>query len=134
MCHDLDHTSLCRTTCHDLTPVLRSTFSNFSCIVHAICFFIYSINLAMASKNQTVLDLLRRLQQQNAANRGLEEKCDSLKYEVRKTEEHVSAKVALLKQQLESAGRVTAQLTNEITELEAKKQKILTEEELLDEV
>ena len=88
----------------------------------------------MASENQTVLDLLRRLQQQNAANRELEGKCDSLKCEVRKKEECVSAKVALLKQQLASADRVTAQLTREISELEAKKQKILTEEELLDEV
>ena len=88
----------------------------------------------MVSENQTVLDLLRRLQQQNAANRELEEKCDSLKYEVRKTEERVSAKVALLKRQLASAERVTAQLTHEISELEAKKQNILTEEELLDEV
>ena len=88
----------------------------------------------MASENQTVLDLLRRLQQQNAANRELEGKCDSLKHEVRKTEECVSAKVALLKWQLASAERVTAQLTHEISELEAKKQKILTEEELLDEV
>ena len=98
-------------------------------------FFIYSIHFAVASENQTVLNLLRRLQQQNAANRDLEEKCDSLKYEVRKTGEHVSAKVALLKWQLAIAARVTAQLTNEISELEAKKQKkILTEKELLDEV
>ena len=97
-------------------------------------FFIYRIHFAVASENQTVLDLLRRLQQQNTANRELEEKYDSLKYEVRKTEEHVSAKVALLKQQLASAERVTAQLTHEISELEAKKQKILTKEELLDEV
>ena len=88
----------------------------------------------MASENQTVLDLLRRLQQQNAANRDLEEKRDSLKHEVRKTEECVSAKVALLKQQLTHAEKVTAQLTHEIHELEAKKQKIMSEEELLDEV
>ena len=53
---------------------------------------------------------------------------------MRKTEECVSAKVALLKWQLASTERVTAQLTHEISELEAKKQKILTEEELLDEV
>ena len=53
---------------------------------------------------------------------------------MRKTEERVSAKVALLKWELASAERVIAQLTNEIHELEAKKQKILTEEELLDEV
>ena len=88
----------------------------------------------MASENHTVLKLLRRLQQQNAANRDLEEKHDSLKHEVTKTEECVNAKVALLKQQLASAERVTAQLTHEISELEAKKQKILTEKELLDEV
>ena len=97
-------------------------------------FFIYRIHFAMASENQTVLDLLRRLQQQNAANKDLEEKCDSLKHEVRKTEECVSTKVALLKWQLACAERVTAQLTHEISELEAKKQKIMTEEELLDEV
>ena len=88
----------------------------------------------MASENQTVLDLLRRLQQQNAANRDLEQKRNSLKHEVRKTEERVSAKVALLKRQLTHAERVTAQLTHEIHELEAKKQKIMSEEELLDEV
>ena len=87
----------------------------------------------MTSENQTVLDLLRRLQHQNGANRELEEKCDSLKHEVRKTEECVSGKVALLKWQLASAERVTAQLTHEISELEAKKQ-ILIKEELLDEV
>ena len=97
-------------------------------------FFIYRIHFAMASENHTVLDLLRRLQQQNAANRDLEGKCDSLKHEVRKTEEHVSAKVALLKQQFAHAERVTAKLTHEISELEAKKQKIMSEEELLDEV
>ena len=88
----------------------------------------------MASANQTVLDLLRRLQQQNAANRDLEQKRNSLKHDVRKTEERVSAKVALLKRQLTHAERVTAQLTHEIHELEAKKQKIMSEEELLDEV
>ena len=46
----------------------------------------------------------------------------------------MSAKVALLKRQLTHAERVTAQLTHEIHELEAKKQKIMSEEELLDEV
>ena len=97
----------------------------FQLLTYCACymFFIYSIHFAMASENQTVLDLLRRLQQQNAANRDLEGKCDTLKYEVRKTEEHVSAKVALLKWQLVSAERMTVQLTNEISELEAKKQK-----------
>ena len=82
--------------------------------------FIYSVKLAMTSQNETVLGLLRRLQWQNSANGGLQKKCGRLQYEVTKTEEHVSPNVVLLQWHFESVERVTVQLSNEISKLEAK--------------
>ena len=57
-----------------IIPLLISTFSSFLCIAHTI----YSVNLAMASQNETLLDLLRRLQEQNAAKRGLQKNVTGL--------------------------------------------------------
>ena len=89
-------------------------------------FFIYSIDLAMASQTWNSVRFVKEITDNRMHQTGTcRKKCDSLKYEVMKTEEHVSVQtVALLcycGRNLKVQRSVTAQLSNEISELEAKK-------------